>query len=168
MIDPKFWVDPGVVEQFLTQLRWLFFSQLKAFFTLLLTSVFNPLLRTYSKTCLRLGWWSFVCQRYRKSFFEAVSCDYFVLQQKNCDERMTVYILGNRAKGQISKRVFQENKTRQIFRKKNNSYPLICRRTCVSRSKKCSFFRKFDVLCFLATPVLKFALLPYCRRYTVL
>ena len=30
--------------------------------------------------------------------------------------------------------------------------------------KKCSFFGKFDVLCFLETPVLRFALLPYYRR----
>ena len=32
---------------------------------------------------------------------------------------------------------------------------------CVSGGKKCSFFGKFGVLCFLETPVLKFALLPY-------
>ena len=35
---------------------------------------------------------------------------------------------------------------------------------CVSGGKKCSFFRKFGVLCFLETPVLRFALLPYYRR----
>ena len=35
---------------------------------------------------------------------------------------------------------------------------------CVSGSKKCSFFGKLDVLCFLETPVLRFALLPYYRR----
>ena len=62
----------------------------------------------------------------------------------------------------ISKRVFQENKARQIFQKTNISYPLI--RTCVSGGKKCSFFGKFDLLCFLETPVLRFALLPYYRR----
>ena len=33
--------------------------------------------------------------------------------------------LGNKAKEQISKRVFQENKARQIFRKNKHSYPLI-------------------------------------------
>ena len=32
-------------------------------------------------------------------------------------------------KGRISKWVFQENKARQIFRKTNNSYPLIGTRT---------------------------------------
>ena len=39
-------------------------------------------------------------------------------------------------------------------------------RTCVDQgvSKKCSFFEKFGVLCFLVTPVLKFALLPYYQR----
>ena len=31
---------------------------------------------------------------------------------------------------------------------------------CVSRGKKCPFFEKFGVLCFLVTPVLRFALLP--------
>ena len=33
--------------------------------------------------------------------------------------------VGNKAKGQISKRVFQENKTRQFFPKTIISYPLI-------------------------------------------
>ena len=36
-----------------------------------------------------------------------------------------VFFVGNKAKGRISKRVFQENKARQIFRKRNISYPLI-------------------------------------------
>ena len=67
------------------------------------------------------------------------------------------HIVGNKAKGRISKRVFQENKARQIFRKTNIS--------CVSGGKKCSFFGKFGVLCFLETPVLRFALLPNYRRY---
>ena len=33
--------------------------------------------------------------------------------------------VGNKTKGRISKRLFQENKARQIFRKRNISYPLI-------------------------------------------
>ena len=36
--------------------------------------------------------------------------------------------------------------------------------THVSEGKKCSFFRKFGVLCFLETPVLRFTLLPIYRR----
>ena len=43
--------------------------------------------------------------------------------------------VGNKAKGRISKRVFQESKGRQIFRKTNLSYPLIRARTYCARSK---------------------------------
>ena len=39
------------------------------------------------------------------------------------------YIVGNEAQDQISKRLFQENKARQIFRKTNISYHLIRTRT---------------------------------------
>ena len=39
------------------------------------------------------------------------------------------YIVANKAKGRISKRVFQENKAHQILRKTNISYPLIRTRT---------------------------------------
>ena len=60
-------------------------------------------------------------------------------------------VVGNKAKGRISKRGFQESKARQNFRKTNISYPL-------------KFFGNFGVLCFLETPVLRFALLPYYRR----
>ena len=35
---------------------------------------------------------------------------------------------------------------------------------CVSGGKKCSFFGKFGVLCFLETAALRFALLPHYRR----
>ena len=38
--------------------------------------------------------------------------------------------VGNKTKGRISKRVFQENKARQIFWKTNISYPFIRTRTC--------------------------------------
>ena len=44
-----------------------------------------------------------------------------------------LYFVVNKAKGQISEWVLQENNACQIFRKTNISYPL---------SKKCSFFRK--------------------------
>ena len=39
---------------------------------------------------------------------------------------------------------------------------------CVSGVKKCSFFGKFSVLCFLVTYVLRLSLSPYCRRIEVL
>ena len=35
---------------------------------------------------------------------------------------------------------------------------------CVSGGKKCLFFGRFGVLCFLETPVLRFALSPYYHR----
>ena len=38
---------------------------------------------------------------------------------------------------------------------------------CVSVGKKCSFFEKFGVLCFLETLLLRFVLLPYYRRLFV-
>ena len=35
---------------------------------------------------------------------------------------------------------------------------------CISGDKKCSFFGKFGMLCFLETPVCRFAYLPYQRH----
>ena len=60
-------------------------------------------------------------------------------------------IVGNKAKRRISNRVFQKNKARQIFRKKNISYPLISTRTrayqgvrniCFSENLVCFVFLK--------------------------
>ena len=75
-------------------------------------------------------------------------------------------VVGNKAKGRILRRVFQENKARQIFRKTNISYPMIRTGTYVgvSGAKKCSLLGKFGVLCFLETPVSRFALSPYYRQ----
>ena len=74
-------------------------------------------------------------------------------------------IVGNHAKGRISRRVLQENQVRQIFRKTIISYPLVRTLTCTySGGKKCSFFGKFGLLCFLVTPILRFTCLPYYRR----
>ena len=78
---------------------------------------------------------------------------------KNCK------FVGNKAKGRISKRVFQESKARQNFRKNKHFLPPDTHTyVCVSGGKKCLFFGNFGVLCFLETPVLRFALLPYYRR----
>ena len=70
-------------------------------------------------------------------------------------------VFGNKKKGQILKWVFQENKARQIFRKTIISYLPI-------RTHKCLIFGKFDVLCLLESPVLRFALLPYYRHSDIL
>ena len=38
---------------------------------------------------------------------------------------------------------------------------------CASGGKKCWFFGKFGVLCFLVTPVLRFSLLPFDLRFEI-
>ena len=78
------------------------------------------------------------------------------------------WVVGNKAKGQISKLVFQENKARQIFQKTGIYFPLIRITWCVSGGKKCPFFGKLDVICFLETPILKFALLSYYRQFVAI
>ena len=77
--------------------------------------------------------------------------------------------VGNTAKEWISKRVFQENKARQNFPK--NEQPTnglsvfdYLVGVCVSAGKKFLLFGKFGVLCFLETPGLRFALLPYYQQ----
>ena len=81
-------------------------------------------------------------------FWTIVSSDFIV---RNDRARKSFNIVSNKAKGRISKRVFQENKARHTY-------------ISVSGGKKCLFFGKFGVLCFLETPVLRFALLPYYQR----
>ena len=63
-------------------------------------------------------------------------------------------------KGESQNRCFK--KTRHVNISENEHT------LCVSGGTKCKFFEKFDVLCFLETPVLRFAPLPYYRRYGVL
>ena len=71
-------------------------------------------------------------------------------------------IVVNKPIGRISKRVFQEKKSTPHFPK--NKHFLSPDTHTYVWGKKCSFFEKFGVLCFLETPVLRFALLPYYRR----
>ena len=68
---------------------------------------------------------------------------------------------GNEAKGQISKRVLQENKPRQIFRKTNISYLLMRTRTylCVSGRREGSFYGNLASFFFLKHPFWDF---PFC------
>ena len=42
------------------------------------------------------------------------------------DKALNVPLVGNKAKGRISKWVLQENNARQIFRKRNISTVLVC------------------------------------------
>ena len=87
-----------------------------------------------------------------------------------------VYSSVIRQKGEFQNGCFKKNKARQIFWKKNIFYPLIRTRlshthtfppsdrcVCASGGKKCLFFGKFDVLCFLW-----FWDLPFCIITNVL
>ena len=80
------------------------------------------------------------------------------------DFRSTKFV-GNKTKGRISKRLFQENKARQIFRKMKISYPMIHTRTCAYQGvRNVCFLENLAHFVFFETPVLRFALLPYYRR----
>ena len=62
-------------------------------------------------------------------------------------------VVGNKSKGRISKRVFQENKACQIFRKTNISYPMICTRTCAYQGvRKVCFSENLPWFVFLEHP----------------
>ena len=70
------------------------------------------------------------------------------------------YFVGNNAKGRISKRVFQENKACQIFRKTNISYPLIRTRTGAYRGiRNVRFLKNLACFVFLKHP---FSHSPFC------
>ena len=63
----------------------------------------------------------------------------------------------------ISKRVFQENKARQIYRKTNISYPLIRTRTCAYQGvRNASFSETVACFVFLKGP---FWDSPFCLNY---
>ena len=61
---------------------------------------------------------------------------------------LTASLVGNKAKGRISKQVFQENKARQIFRKTNISYLLIRTRTCAYQGVRNVRFSE-NLACFV-------------------
>ena len=67
----------------------------------------------------------------------------------------------NKAKGRISKWVLQEKSTPNFLKKEHFLLPDTHTLQYVSGVKKCLFFRKFGVLCFLVAPVLRFVFLPH-------
>ena len=72
--------------------------------------------------------------------------------------------IGNKAKGRISKGVFQENKARQIFRKKKF---LTSWYAHVSGSKTVCFLENLPCFVFLKQPFWDFAYLPYYWRFSM-
>ena len=82
---------------------------------------------------------------------------------------MIARFVGNRAKGRISKQVFEENKARQIFRKTNISYPLIHTRTCAHHGVRIVCFSEnlaFFVFLKPRIEIRPFALLPTISSLT--
>ena len=78
-------------------------------------------------------------------------------------------MVGNKAKGRISKRVLKENQAHQVFQKTNISYSLIRTNKCGYQwVRKVCFLEKLACFCFLVTPILIFAISPYYRRHIVL
>ena len=72
-----------------------------------------------------------------------------------------------RQKGESQNGCFKKTKHAKFSAKTNIFYPLIRTRTCAyayQGIKNVHFCGKFGVLCFLETPGLRFALLPYYRR----
>ena len=67
---------------------------------------------------------------------------------KKMSNKVTSHFVGNKARGGISKRVLQENKERQIFRKTNISYPLIRTRTCAYQGVRNVRFSE-NLACFV-------------------
>ena len=63
-----------------------------------------------------------------------------------------VFTIGNKVKSRISKRVFQENKARQISRKTIISYPLIRTRKCEYQGLRNVHFLE-NLVCFKSSSV---------------
>ena len=75
-------------------------------------------------------------------------------------------VVGNKAKGRNSKRVFQENKAREIFRKTNISYPLITDGVCLKYyHRKCIKDDFFFWFCFVYYSVCSFEILFFKYMY---
>ena len=78
-----------------------------------------------------------------------------------------------RQKGKYQNGGNKKTKHAKFSEKTNVSYPLIHTRTCAYQGVRnvqvflFFFFGKFDVLCFLVTSVLRFALLPYYQRIDI-
>ena len=68
-----------------------------------------------------------------------------------------------RLKGESQNGCFR-NKARQIFRKTNISYTLVCTRKCAYQGVRNVIFRKIWRALFLETPILRFTHLSYYRR----
>ena len=69
-----------------------------------------------------------------------------------------------RQKGESQNGCFKKGKHTRISENKH-FLPPDSKKCLFPGGKKCLFFGNFGVLCFLETPVLRFTLLPYYRRF---
>ena len=60
---------------------------------------------------------------------------------------------------------YRKTKHAKFFEKRKPSHFLIRTRTCYAQGKRCSFFGKFRLHCFLATNTLRYALLSSYWRF---
>ena len=94
----------------------------------------------------------------------------YVLRYRDCNSDSDFYeqiiSLVIRQKGESQNGCLKKTKHAKVSEKRTFLTPWYAH-VCVSGGKKCSFFEKFGVLCFLETPVFRFALLPYYRWYLV-
>ena len=67
-------------------------------------------------------------------------------------------------KGESQDGCYKKTKYAKFFEKRSFLPPGPHTHTYISGGKKCSFFGKFGLLCFLVTPILRFTCLPYYRR----
>ena len=75
--------------------------------------------------------------------------------------------VGNKAKGRLSKRVFQEKQSTPNFPQNEHFFPPDTHThmyVCILEGKKCSLFGKFGELCFSCNTRFGIRLLPYYRR----
>ena len=72
--------------------------------------------------------------------------------------------MGNKVKGQISKHVIRKQSMQNFRKSEHFLQPDMQMCVCISWVEKCFFFGKFDALCFLVTPVLRFSFLPYYQQ----
>ena len=70
-------------------------------------------------------------------------------------------LIGNKQKSEPHNGITRKLSTLNFPKKRTFLTPDTHSYVYVSGGKKCSFFRK---ICFLATSVLRFVFLPYCRR----
>ena len=73
--------------------------------------------------------------------------------------------VSHNAKGRVSNGCYKKKNHAKFSEKRTFLItPDTHRHVHVTAGKQCSFFGKFGVLCFLVTPVLSLAILPYYRR----